>query len=159
LLPLQDALAAGRLLGYGPMISTAGYELGMAMLQSEQSRRKQINEETKVMSKNGAQLLNDADTPAGDCVAERISKIKAKKHHAFYVQQESIEMVREKLLSIMIRRTGRSQDPDGKPVLDIEPYVESIVWAPPRKQIEAEAFRKHRQTLMLCKPDGYVGYR
>ncbi|KAG9082056.1 hypothetical protein FRC06_005262 [Ceratobasidium sp. 370] len=55
-----------------------------------------------------------------------------------YVMRTSIEMLREAMLPIILRRTGTSKDPSGKTVLDLRPYKTVTAWAPLRENEQAE---------------------
>ncbi|CAE7106900.1 unnamed protein product [Rhizoctonia solani] len=82
-----------------------------------------------------------------------ISTANAIRHRTFFVHQEAIEMAKEELLPIIIRRTGKSKDPSGTEILDLAPYYETIAWSAQREH-EMEAVRNLKEALMNHENDG-----
>lgn len=58
-----------------------------------------------------------------------------------FISQDAINIAKKVVLPVVIRRTGKSKQPDGEPVLSIEPYVQSIVWVS-LKQVEWDNVEK-----------------
>ncbi|KAG8735482.1 hypothetical protein FRC10_010469, partial [Ceratobasidium sp. 414] len=147
----KDLAALGRLLRHEPMIGDDGYRLGMDMLRSEQRRRKQLKHQLSKLNPSadtndladddndgrdntGAQLVGD--DVCNIELARRMATENSSGHRNHYIHQEAIEMARKVLLPIVVRRTGQSRAPDGKTILDLEPYIDSTVWCvlKPREQ-------------------------
>ncbi|KAG8688477.1 hypothetical protein FRC11_005391, partial [Ceratobasidium sp. 423] len=146
----RDVLAIGRILRVETMIGNAGYELGMNMLKSEQTRRRQCKREEEDTQGSASQ---DASNPEDDFLARRLATINASKHRTFFIHREAIDMAKVELIPIIIRRTGESKDPDGNKILDVECYYESIAWSPQREH-EMEMVQKLMEALLNCKSDG-----
>ncbi|KAG8711805.1 hypothetical protein FRC08_015403 [Ceratobasidium sp. 394] len=149
----QDLAALGRLLRHRPMIGQAGYELGMAMLKSEQTKRSQIKRGAQGdASESGLRQIERFDTQ-DPVLAGHLANACAKNHRTFFIHRESIDMAKDELMPIIIRRTGRSLDAHGKTVLDIEPYIESVAWCRQQPR-ELEVVEKRKELLMKCEQEG-----
>ncbi|QRW12372.1 Helicase conserved C-terminal domain [Ceratobasidium sp. AG-Ba] len=47
-----------------------------------------------------------------------------------YVNKPAIQLLRTIILPVVVRRTGDSKDPEGKPIVNIRPYKYCTVWSP-----------------------------
>ncbi|CUA74686.1 SNF2-related protein [Rhizoctonia solani] len=152
-----DLLALGRLLQVLTMIGDAGYTLGMSMLKSQQTRRKDYSHQERYTSSSpqpdSDHSSDKTSNPQNEFLAQRIATANATRHRTFFIHREAIEMAKEELLPIIIRRTGKSRDPSGAKILDLEPYHESIAWSAQREH-EMEAIRNLREALMNHENDG-----
>jgi hypothetical protein len=154
----QDLLALGRILRHVTMIGDAGYELGMDMLKSEQTRRRQYKREEEA-SEDGPSQSNsirtqEASNPQDDFLAKRLATVNASRHRTFFIHCEAIDMAKKELMPIVIRRTGKSKDPAGQNILNLEPFYESIVWSAQREH-EMQAVQKLKEALIKYKNEGY----
>lgn len=107
----------------------------MDMMPSQNARAKEWrNGSTEIMSHMiAAAGAGTTDNGPGDThrhvESQYLVQGDSKGHRNYYIQQESINMTKRLLLPIVIRRTGNSRAPDGKTILDLKPYVESVVWS------------------------------
>ncbi|KDN38116.1 hypothetical protein RSAG8_09712, partial [Rhizoctonia solani AG-8 WAC10335] len=153
-----DLLALGRLLRLLAMIGSAGYTLGMSMLKSQQTRRRELKHQEEQPESGAPQpdsdnSIDNASNPQGDFLAQRLATANATRHRTFFIHREAIEMAKEELLPIIIRRTGKSKDPAGVDIQDLERYYESIAWSAQREH-EMEAVRNLKEALMNHENDG-----
>ncbi|KAG8782049.1 hypothetical protein FRC12_021264 [Ceratobasidium sp. 428] len=153
----NDIAALGRLLRLPTMIGDEGYTLGMAMLNSQRTKRSEQKRSDAGLSEIDAAELaagrGDEPEITDAVLAERLANENVQRRRVFDIHREAIGMAKELLMPTIIRRTGRSLDYEGKRILDLDPYLESIVWSPQRPH-ELEAVQKLKDKLMQCKNDG-----
>ncbi|KAG8737755.1 hypothetical protein FRC10_007832 [Ceratobasidium sp. 414] len=156
----KDLAAQGRLLRYEPMIGDDGYDLGMDMLRLERQRAKEWKEGSDELiagisdklsggtigSITGAEKERDADAQR-QMVGEYVANQDSQGYRNYYINQVAIDRLRSLLLPIVIRRTGASRDPNGKTVLNLDPYVESMVWVRLRED-ESQAIKDLFEEMM-----------
>jgi hypothetical protein len=136
----QDLAAQGRLLRHVPMIGEQGIELALEMKALVAGRTKQWKKDgTEILEElsrdmDKAKAGNDPpEKSAEDTEGRDVTDEEAKALKSFWIAIPSIDLARKRLGRIIIRRTGTSKQPDGKPVLELEPFVESIVYTPHRE--------------------------
>ncbi|KAG8689469.1 hypothetical protein FRC11_002417, partial [Ceratobasidium sp. 423] len=118
---VKDLLSSARLLRILEAIGDNGVVLTTRMIQSERRR------DDKWSSKEG-------NTSFASHLAEyhrshkRGALDQQKLMRKAYVCKEAIEMTKSVLLPAVVRRTGKSKDPDGSSILSLRAYSESIAW-------------------------------
>jgi hypothetical protein len=157
----QDLSAQGRILRVAAMIGERGYDVCMEMMKLEKERGREWRENSEeIMSQMVAasktvgtgEQLGDSQRQA---VSQYLLQGDAKGYRNYYVQQASIDLAKSLLLVCVIRRTGQSRTPDGTLVLDVKPYIESVMWTVQRAD-ELKAILWLQQKLMAEKQEGYV---
>ncbi|KAG9101257.1 hypothetical protein FS749_008706 [Ceratobasidium sp. UAMH 11750] len=150
----KDLAAQGKLLRYKPMIGDEGYDLGMDMLRLERQRAKEWKEGgdkliAGISSRLSSHMVGATEADEEEqnvdtqrqMVGEYMANQDSQGYRNYYINQVAIDKLRSLLLPIVIRRTGASRDPNGKTVLNLNPYVESVVWIRLRED-ESQAIKE-----------------
>ena len=131
------------------MIGQEGVALGLRMESSQRKlAREWKNDPDGIQAEMSRLILRDqgrvgnaandpstqstADFQVSVDVSKGIANQTGKGYRNAYVGRESIAMSRAALIDIVLRRTGQSLMPNGQPVLNLRPYIESIAWTPLR---------------------------
>ncbi|KAG8736724.1 hypothetical protein FRC10_009033, partial [Ceratobasidium sp. 414] len=148
----KDIASQGRVLRHAPMIGTAGQELHDRIVDEQRDRAREWDANARTLTAQAAKregiklataagALNDEARLDGflyRAQAKFESPDQVKILRTSYVMRTSIDMLREAMLPIVLRRTGTSKDPSGKTVLDLRPYQTVTAWAPLRDDEQAE---------------------
>ncbi|KAF8595568.1 hypothetical protein BDV93DRAFT_564271 [Ceratobasidium sp. AG-I] len=150
----KDLVAQGRILRHAPMIGQQGVTLGLRMESSQRKlAREWKNDPDGIQAEMSRLILRDqgrvgsasnkppaestADVQVPVDVSQGIANQTGRGYRNAYVGRESIAMSRAALIGIVLRRTGQSLMPNGQPVLNLRPYIESTAWAPLRNDEKA----------------------
>ncbi|QRW09610.1 ATP-dependent DNA helicase [Ceratobasidium sp. AG-Ba] len=147
----KDISTQGRILWHQVLLDEAGVALYDKMRAAESNATKEWDDCSAEIIKDAiqddtneiAQKEGVEDQPARiakireNVVRKYESEDQLKILKSEYVNEESIEMLREAMLPIIVRRTGQSNDPDGKPLLQLRPYKEVTVWSILNEEEEA----------------------
>ncbi|KAG8772171.1 hypothetical protein FRC12_003219 [Ceratobasidium sp. 428] len=139
----QDLASQGRILRHEPLMGKSGEDAYLWMRERQQTatnewpyvKRGEVERAIEaqvdvIVKKEGA-----ADQPAR---VEELRKEFRKKYESEdqlkvlqteYINRESIELLRDLMLPVVVRRTCRSRDPSGAPIIPIPPYLELILWS------------------------------
>jgi hypothetical protein len=119
------------------MIGQAGVDLVERMRRSERERRKQWLKpgvrddfvQQMTLARAAARGTKDPEKLGPDKFAASKASIEEDKDvKTFFFAKSSIDMAKEALIPIVVRRTRNSTQPGGQPVLCIDPYMESTAW-------------------------------
>jgi hypothetical protein len=138
------------------MIGEMGEQLWKRMMDSERDRSKEWEEHSEEIMEAGAQdragrgaateLPQPDDGGIGHARCRFASEDEQKVLKKVYIAKGAIDVVKQVLWPILIRRTGKSRDPNGNTVLELPPYQTFIVWSPfsPRElEVMAELNAEH----------------
>lgn len=113
-------------------------ELGLQMERSQKEREKLWRDNpddlmkqmsTLVLKERATESQPGPQSNQGNIVVTKhMTEMDKRTYKTAYACRESVQLLREKFLPIVVRRTSRSVMPDGKPVMELERYVESTVW-------------------------------
>jgi hypothetical protein len=121
----QDLTAQGRLVHCPGMTGDAGEELWLAMDAAERQRSQEWSANCQ---HNESTVESTQEAKAG--INKVLSGKRKAEHRALFIAQGPIEVAKEMLMPIVLRRTRDSVDPDGKKILSLPPYLELICWIP-----------------------------
>jgi hypothetical protein len=91
------------------------------MVESERDRRKQWKEV------GGTHTISEELTSQSGTMTKGVLDQDRYLKSAF-IAQDAIVIGKEAVLPAVIRRTGKSKQPDGQPVLSLESCIQSVVW-------------------------------
>ncbi|KAB5587581.1 SNF2-related protein [Ceratobasidium theobromae] len=140
----KDIAAQGRVLRHAPIIGDAGEELFLALLAEQRARTKQWEENSLDLIEQAAnkEAMEMAATLGATHNEARIAELLEQARQKYesedqermlktsYVMQTSIDMLRQDMLPIVLRRSGTSKGPDGNCVLELQPYKIVTAWSP-----------------------------
>ncbi|KAG9087158.1 hypothetical protein FS749_003132 [Ceratobasidium sp. UAMH 11750] len=131
----KDVISALKLLRHPSLIDQRGVVLGdkLEELEKEAGQRwkdtETVEEFSKVIAKKRLQV--EQQVVSEESIAESaevILNVQKKNLRSFFTSYPCISYLKQLLGSVIIRRGIQDLDPDGRPVLKLEPYIESIVY-------------------------------
>ncbi|KAG8710717.1 hypothetical protein FRC11_004194, partial [Ceratobasidium sp. 423] len=157
----KDAIAAAVILRILDVIGDEGYTLGYELLESQRARLKEWKARQPNLVVPASSSTSNPEVsqhqPTHHEIANKLLKEgDLQGYKAFFVQQPSIERIRKILIPYIVRRTSKSRMPDGRLILNIPDFVESIVWIA-INELEKEALLDIYRRLMSEKPQGLQG--
>ncbi|QRW03486.1 Helicase conserved C-terminal domain [Ceratobasidium sp. AG-Ba] len=138
----KDIAAQGRLLRHEPFIQKAGEKLFDRMHED-------VKEASAEWDDNSAEVIEAAiakdvaELQKTEYVGSRpedVARIEQDIRFRYdsddqlkilkteFINRGSVEMLREAILPIILRRTGKSQNVSGEPIMTIQPYIEVTAW-------------------------------
>ncbi|KAG9102129.1 hypothetical protein FS749_015712 [Ceratobasidium sp. UAMH 11750] len=147
----KDLASQGRVLRYEPMIGDNGRKLFEQMMDSQRDRTREWEDDSKIIVEATIQAEAELvasksgwseDDPRVESTIEALrqkysSDDQMELLKRVFIARGPINMIREVMLEIVVRRTGSSKDADGRPVLDLMPYKTGVVYSP-LSPVEAE---------------------
>ncbi|KAG8736462.1 hypothetical protein FRC10_009304 [Ceratobasidium sp. 414] len=157
-----DVISALRLLRHPSLIGPQGVASGAKLEQSEKEAGQKwkdpetVKQFSRLIAKKQlkAEGQDDSEKSIAES-AEIIVNVQKKNLRSFFVSYPCISYLKGLLGSAIIRRGLRDLDPDGQPVLKLEPYVESIVYLV-LNDVELEAI-KQVASKKPCSVTGKAG--
>ncbi|EUC59169.1 SNF2 family amino-terminal protein, partial [Rhizoctonia solani AG-3 Rhs1AP] len=128
-----DVPAQGRLLRVPGMIGDAGEQLCIDMETTERERTEDWNRNSQeILASMLAELppLVDQTGVSGSSRPTQLSGEQIAQYESVYIAQGSIALAEKAMEGVLLRRTRESKDPEGNPVLSLEPYIYIVAHSP-----------------------------
>ncbi|KAG8702956.1 hypothetical protein FRC08_003148 [Ceratobasidium sp. 394] len=155
----KDVISALRLLRHPSLTGSQGAALGAKLEQAEKDAGKKwkdpntVKQFSRLIARKRLEVEGrEISEKSVEDSAEIILNVQKKNLRSFFVSYPCISHLKGLLGSAIIRRGLRDLDPDGQPVLRLDPYVESIVYLV-LSDVEQEAIRQ----VALKKPSSVTG--
>ncbi|KAG9098672.1 hypothetical protein FRC06_006082 [Ceratobasidium sp. 370] len=171
----MDLASQGRVLRYEPMIGKSGRDICQRLINCQQQRAKEWETNDKniieaIIKAEVEQTASESGWSQDGPEVENATKVLRQKYGSndqweqlrrVFVARGAIEELRQVMIGIVVRRTGKSKDSSGNTVLELPPFKTLVAWSPLSPKELEEVARVNDEHLRAKNvrenPDEYEG--